>query len=105
PFAAAIALRPLGDGTFAAELPSLWTVGNKAHGGFLTALLAKAALTAHSGNGQLPPEPLAVSVQFLHAPEVGPALVRTETRKAGRQATVTAVRLEQRGRSCVEATV
>ncbi|TCO65213.1 thioesterase superfamily protein [Actinocrispum wychmicini] len=104
-FSTAAAIRPLGDGTFTAELPAEWTVAGKPHGGFLLALLAKTAVALHAGNGTPLVDPLAVSAQFLHAPGVGPALLRTEVRKTGRQATVVAVNLEQRGRSCVEAVV
>jgi acyl-coenzyme A thioesterase PaaI-like protein len=104
-FSTAAAIRPLGDGTFTAELPAEWTVAGKPHGGFLLALLAKTAVALHTGNGTPLVDPLAVSAQFLHAPGVGPALLRTEVRKTGRQATVVSVNLEQRGRSCVEAVV
>jgi acyl-coenzyme A thioesterase PaaI-like protein len=108
-FSAASTTRPLGDGTFAVDLPPDWTVGNRPHGGFLVALLARAAMQVITGAaGVENPEaldPLAVSAQFLRAPEVGPALLRTEVRKLGRTASVVAVNLEQRGRSCVESTV
>jgi acyl-coenzyme A thioesterase PaaI-like protein len=107
-FSAASAVRPLGDGTFAVELPPDWTVGNRPHGGFQIALLGRAALHAVVASGVDNPatlDALAVSVQFLRAPEVGPALLRTEVRKLGRTASVVAVQLEQRGRSCVEGTV
>jgi acyl-coenzyme A thioesterase PaaI-like protein len=105
-FSAATAVRSLGDGTFTASLPADWTIGPKPHGGFLLALVARAATQAAaaemSGDGLAP---LAVSAQFLRAPEVGPVLLRTGLRKVGRRATVVAVTLEQRGRSCVEGTV
>ncbi|MFD7653008.1 thioesterase family protein [Actinosynnema sp. NPDC059797] len=104
-FSVASAVRPLGDGTYTASLPAGWTVGPKPHGGFLLALLARAAV---DGARAVVPDqlaPLSVSAQFLRAPEVGPVLIRTEVRKAGRTATVVAAVLEQRGRSCVEAVV
>jgi acyl-Coa thioesterase superfamily protein/acyl-CoA thioesterase superfamily protein len=104
-FSAATAVRPLGDGSYIADLPPLWTVGSKPHGGFLAALLARTAIAVASGGGAPPLEPLAVSAQFLSAPSVGPVLLRTDIRRAGRRATVVAVVLEQRGRSCVEGTV
>lgn len=103
PFTAASAVRPLGDGTFAATLPGSWTVGGKPNGGFLTALLARAAVAAAGGTPA--PDPLTVSAQFLSAPEVGPALLRTDVRKTGSQTTVVRVHLEQRGQSCVEGVV
>lgn len=106
PFAAASRVRPLGDGTFTADLPATWTVRGRPHGGFLLALLARTAMATHSGGSGAPlVDPLAVSAQFLNPPSVGPVLLRTELRKSGRQATVTSVHLEQRGKSCVEGVV
>ena len=58
-----------------------------------------------AGNGSPVVDPLAVSAQFLRAPEVGPVLLRTDVRKSGGQATVVSVHLEQRGQSCVEGVV
>ena len=101
-FAAASSVRPLGDGTFTADLPAEWTVGNRPHGGFLLALLARAGVWAAAGaTNTQPADPLAVSVEFLRAPEVGPVLLRTTIHKLGRTASVVSVNLEQRGRSCV----
>jgi acyl-coenzyme A thioesterase PaaI-like protein len=106
PFATASRIRPLGDGTFTAELPSTWTVRGRPHGGFLLSLLARTAGAMHSGGSGSPlVDPLVVSAQFLNPPSVGPVLLRTELRKSGRQATVIAVHLEQRGKSCVEGVV
>src|SRR5256885_9999467 len=69
PFAAASRVRPLGDGTFTAELPAAWTVRGRPHGGFLLALLAKTAMATHSGGSGAPlVDPLAVSGQFLQPP-------------------------------------
>jgi len=103
------AVRPLGDGTYTVDLPADWTVGGRPHGGFLLALLGRAAAhvvgTATPRDGSEGVDPLAVSAQFLRPPEVGPVLLRTELRKLGRTASVVAVNLEQRGRSCVESTV
>jgi acyl-coenzyme A thioesterase PaaI-like protein len=106
PFATASRVRPLGDGTFTAELPATWTVRGRPHGGFLLSLLARTAMATHSGGSGAPLiDPLAVSAQFLNPPSAGPVLLRTELRKSGRQATVTTVHLEQRGKSCVEGVV
>ncbi len=50
-FGAASAVRPLGDGSYIADLSSNWTVGAKPHGGFLVALLARTAVAVASGPG------------------------------------------------------
>ncbi|MDV6012620.1 thioesterase family protein [Haloechinothrix sp. LS1_15] len=97
--------RALGDGTFTANLRSEWSIGGRPHGGFIIALLARAACEVVADYSELAGDPLAVSAEFLRATELGPALLRTEVRKAGRRTTVVGVRLEQRGRSCVEARV
>lgn len=104
PFASASRVRSLGDGTFTAELGNAWTVGGKPHGGFLLAVLGRAAVAA-AGSSSPMADPLTVSAQFLRPPEVGPVLLRTDVRKSGRQATVVSVTLEQRGQSCVEGVV
>jgi hypothetical protein len=104
PFTTASRVRSLGDGTFAATLSSSWTIGGKPHGGFLMALLARAAVAA-AGGGAPVADPLTVSTQFLRAPEIGPVLLRTDVRKNGRQTTVVSVSLEQRGQCCVEGMV
>jgi acyl-coenzyme A thioesterase PaaI-like protein len=104
-FEAATAVRSLGDGTFTATLRAEWSIASHPHGGFLVALLARTATAVLHERDEATAEPLVVSAEFLHAPALGPVLLRTEVRKVGRRATVVAVRLEQRGRSCVEARV
>ncbi|WP_344428040.1 thioesterase family protein [Amycolatopsis minnesotensis] len=105
PFATACRVRSLGDGTLTADLRPEWSIGGHPHGGFLMSLLAKAALTLLTERGEPTADPLVVSAEFLHPPAVGPVLLRTDVRKLGRRATVVSVRLEQRGRSCVEGRV
>ncbi|MBV8933208.1 MAG: thioesterase family protein [Kutzneria sp.] len=103
-FAAANVVRPLGDGTAIADLPADWTVGTKPHGGFLMSLLAKAAvLTVGHGTEHL--DPLSVSAQFLSPASVGPVMLRTAVRKEGKTLAFVSVDLEQRGVTCVDATV
>jgi acyl-coenzyme A thioesterase PaaI-like protein len=102
PFAAATGVRPLGDGSFVAELHPDWSVLERPHGGYLLALLAKAATQAAGGFGL---EPLSVSAQFLRPPKIGPVLLRTETLKTGRTLTVVRAVLEQSGQVRVDSTV
>ncbi|WP_448416839.1 thioesterase family protein [Mycolicibacter minnesotensis] len=95
------------DGTvrYAAELSRHWTIGPKVHGGTMLALCANAACTSvvdeHSGDLQ----PVAVSGNFLWAPEPGPVRVITRIRKRGRRISVVDVELTQGERTAVHAVV
>lgn len=106
PFRDAVAVEPRGDGRFHAELGPYWTVGTKAHGGLLLALLASAGLTRIEADAPgSTPDPLCVSADFLRAPEPGPVELRTEVLKLGRTASVVAVRMAQGGRAMLAATL
>src|SRR6266705_1281130 len=88
------------DGGWAAEVDPGWTIVGRPNGGYLLALLARAAL-AVAGR----PDPLAVSAHFLAAPSPGPATVAVTTLRSGRSLSVLRAGLAQEGRSCVEALV
>ena len=106
PFRAAVAVEPLGDGQFGAELGDLWTVGPKAHGGLLMVLLVQAALARLAADAPgLAPDPLAVAADFLRAPDPGPVTMATEVLKTGRTASVVAVRMHQDGTLMMAASV
>lgn len=100
-FAAATEIRPLGDGTYAANLHPEWSVGDRPHGGYLLALLARAANHAVGAERA----PLAVSAQFLRAPKTGPALLRVQPLKEGRTVTFVRATLEQSGKTQCDTTV
>jgi hypothetical protein len=99
-FAEATRVTWVDEGGYRAELSADWTVGDKPHGGYLLALLARAGVAAL---GDL--DPLALSAEFLRPPSAGPATLRTDIRKTGRTASVVTVRLEQGGRDCVTGTL
>jgi hypothetical protein len=106
PFHDAIALTPLDGGRFGAELGSRWVIGTKAHGGLLMALLAKAALARVEAEAPgTAPDPLAVSADYLRAPDPGPVELATEVLKRGRTVSVVGVRMHQGGRPMLTATV
>ncbi|GAA2818298.1 thioesterase family protein [Saccharopolyspora taberi] len=98
-FATATAVRPLGDGSFVADLHPDWAVGDRPHGGYLLAMMTRAATEGDSL------APLSVSAQYLRPPQTGPVLIRTQTLKTGRTVTVVRATLEQRGQVCVDATL
>jgi len=108
PFSAALELTEVEPGGYRAELSKAWTVGNhKVHGGLMLALLARAGLAgldAHTGADE-PAEPVAVSAEFLRAPELGPVELATEVVKVGRTASVVRVSLRQDGRAAITGTV
>jgi hypothetical protein len=95
-----------GDGEYTTVLSAEWAVGDRPHGGYLLAVLARAALdTAAAVAGDLAPDPLVVSAQFLRPPLCAPALVRTSVLRTGRTATVVDAVLEQDGARCVAAVI
>ena len=104
-FSQASAVTALGDGGYAASLSSSWAVGDRPHGGYLLAVVVRAALAEAATVSDAAPDPLAVSAQFLRPPLCAPAVVRTAVRSSGRTITVVNAVLEQDGRTCVEATV
>jgi acyl-CoA thioesterase len=106
PFSEAVRVEPLGDGRYGARLGSAWTIGPKAHGGLLLALLVRAGLARLAVDAPAAaPDPLAVAADFLRAPDPGPVELHTELLRAGRTASVVGVRLLQGGRPMLSATV
>ncbi|NUT42752.1 MAG: thioesterase family protein [Thermoactinospora sp.] len=96
-FADAIAIGADGSVT----LDPQWAVGTKIHGGYLLALLGRAALT---GPGTLP-HLTAISGTFLTAPDAGPARVTAEPLRAGRTTAQIRTQLWQGATLCTEAMV
>ena len=108
-FGDVMALRPLDDGRpgFAGNLNEHWTIGPKIHGGVMLALCAKAAREGYgdSGGTGAPFEPVAVSADFLSAPDPGVVELITTVRKRGRRIGLVDVELSQGGRTCVRTVV
>jgi acyl-coenzyme A thioesterase PaaI-like protein len=97
-FHEATQVRPTPDG-FEADLDPLWTVGGKPNGGYLLAILARAAVEAAGTH----PDPLSASAVYLSPPDPGPASVTVEVLRTGRSASQARARLWQKDRACVEA--
>lgn len=106
-FAAVTALEPLppspgasegGPAQFAATVDPLWTIAGKPNGGYLLAVLGRAAsaVSAHE-------HVIAASAHYIRSPEPGPVAVEVEILRAGRSASQLRTRMLQDGRSCVEA--
>jgi Acyl-CoA thioesterase C-terminal domain/Acyl-CoA thioesterase N-terminal domain len=107
-FTDAMTLREIDPGVYEGELNKHWTIGPKVHGGAMLALCAKAARTVCGGqSGGLEPvmQPVAVSANFLWAPDPGVMQLVTSIRKRGRRISVVDVELVQGNRTAVHAVV
>lgn len=101
-FSASTALTPVpsaqdGVRTFVGEAHPRWTIGGKPNGGYLLALLGRAAVET-STHGHV----VAASSHYLRAPSPGPVEVTAELLREGRSASQLRTRLVQDGRTCVE---
>lgn len=99
-FAAVTTVTPAGDGTFTAEVSPEWTIGGKPNGGYLLAMIGKAA--AASGPH---PHVIAASAHYMRPPEPGPVVIVSEVLRAGRSASQLRMRLVQGEQPCVEALI
>ena len=100
PFPRASAVRATDPGRFEAEVSSEWTIGGKPNGGYLLAMMGRAAssesVSAH-------PHVIAASAHYLHSPDPGAVVIETDLLRAGRSATQVRARMSQDGKPCVEA--
>lgn len=97
-FADVTALTPTGAGAFTAQVHPDWTIGGKANGGYLLAMMGRAA-TADGPHRDV----VAASAHFLRSPDPGPVSVATQVLRAGRSASQVLVRMIQDERACVAA--
>jgi acyl-coenzyme A thioesterase PaaI-like protein len=89
---------------FEADVHPLWTVGDKPNGGYLLALLGRAARTTgreHGGGGW---EIVSSAITYLRPPELGPATIATTLLRRGRSAAQVRAVLRQNDTDVVEAT-
>lgn len=93
-------LAPIGPGRFGGEVDPEWTIGGKPNGGYLLAMLGRAATWTGTHD-----HVVAASAHYLRPPEPGPVTVDTEILRAGRSATQVRARMAQDGRPCVESLV
>ncbi|WP_326834358.1 thioesterase family protein [Amycolatopsis rhabdoformis] len=97
-FAAVSAVKRRSPGGFDADISPQWTIGGKPNGGYLLALIARAAVAEREHH-----DVLAASAHYLRSPEPGPAEVEIETLRTGRNASQVRGRLTQDGKVAVEA--
>jgi acyl-coenzyme A thioesterase PaaI-like protein len=105
-FDAATLVTPSGDGsTFDVDVHHLWTVGDKPNGGYLLALLGRAARAAGNAAAAAdgPWEVVSASITYLRPPALGPARVGTTVLRRGRSAAHVRAVLAQDGADLVDA--
>lgn len=87
-----------GAAAFKAEVHPDWTIGGRPNGGYLLAMLgrAAAAVGAHE-------HVIAASAHYLHSPDAGEVVVEAQVLRAGRSASQVRTRLVQGEQVCVEA--
>ncbi|WP_305092524.1 thioesterase family protein [Prescottella sp. R16] len=111
PFRDLTTLTGHGAGRYAAHIDPIWTIGPKVHGGSMMAVCAAAAVRELTGTATaaLPVDPavapLAVSADYLTAPDPGEVEMTAVVRKRGRQVSLVDVELSQAGRPAVRAAV
>lgn len=90
-------LEPHADGVYLGEVDPGWTIGGKPNGGYLLAMMTRAAvdLVPHE-------HVLAASAHYLHSPDPGPVTVTAEVLRVGRSASQVRTRLSQDGQPCIE---
>jgi hypothetical protein len=97
-FATVSALIAVSPGRFSADVSPKWTIDGKPNGGYLLAMLGRAASEVVSQR-----HVIAASAHFLHPPEPGAVTIEAEQLRAGRTASQVRARMSQRGTPCVEA--
>jgi hypothetical protein len=98
PFAEVSAVVATGPGRFHGDVHPAWTIGGKPNGGYLLAMLGRAA----TSDGPHP-HVIAASAHYLRPPDPGPVEIETEVLRAGRTASQLRARLLQDGQPCIEA--
>jgi hypothetical protein len=96
-FSEVSSLRAVAPDRFEGTVDPEWSIRGKPNGGYLLAMLGRAAAAvAH-------PHVIAASAHYVAAPQPGAVVIETELLRAGRSASQIKARMSQEGRSCVEA--
>jgi hypothetical protein len=89
---------------YEAEVHPLWTVGDKPNGGYLLALLGRAARTTGREDGGRSWEIVSSAITYLRPPDLGPATITTTPLRRGRSAAQVRAVLRQHDTDIVEST-
>ncbi len=101
-FDIATAVELVREGRYAGSIDPAWSIGGRPNGGYLLAILARAACAAA---GPDHPDPLGVSAAFPASPEPGPIEVEVEVVRRGRAFATMRARMTQAGAVQVDAIV
>lgn len=96
-FDEATAVRKVEEGRYLAELDSGFGIGEALNGGYLMAVMLRAAVDSSPHA-----HPVATSANFLRVAKAGPAEVLVEQRKSGRTATSARLSLRQAGEPIID---
>jgi acyl-CoA thioesterase len=102
PFTDLITVDHLGGGAFSTTIDPIWTIGPKVHGG---CMLAVCAAAAHATIGDAGLTPIALSANYLNAPDPAEVRLAATVRRRGQQVSLVEVELSQNGRTAVTCTV
>jgi acyl-coenzyme A thioesterase PaaI-like protein len=97
-FSAVTALVSAGDGRFTGVVDPEWTIAGKPNGGYLLAMLGRAAALVADHE-----QVIVASATYLRAPDPGKAVITAEVLRAGRSAAQVRATLIQDDVPCVEA--
>lgn len=89
--------RQVGPSSFEADVHPDWTIVGKPNGGYLLAILGRAAALVGEH-----PHVIAASAHYLRSPDPGPVTCEVEVLRAGRSSSQLRARLAQEGEPCVE---
>jgi Thioesterase-like superfamily len=95
-FSEVASITPTGEGRFEASINPEWTIGGKPNGGYLLAMMGRAAASSPH------PDVVAASAYYLQAPDPGPVSIEIEPLRRGRSASHVRARMSQNGEACVE---
>jgi acyl-coenzyme A thioesterase PaaI-like protein len=97
-FSQASSIRGRAAGIFDADLSGEWTIAGKPSGGYLLALLGRAA-SSLTDSGHV----IAASAHYLRSPDPGRVKIEGELLRRGRSVSQVRMRMSQGDRPCVEA--
>jgi acyl-coenzyme A thioesterase PaaI-like protein len=97
-FSEVSSLIAVGSGRFAGAVSPEWTIRGRPNGGYLLAMLGRAAAAVAPH-----PDVIAASAYYLRAPEPGPVELDAQLLRAGRTASHVEATMSQDGEPCVRA--